>query len=133
MKISAPLLAFMIVALTPASGHAADRVHAGQWETTITVKSGSPVTAKTCITAEEASVMNGDTKTLRKYLEESTAKNTGGRCAIKDLEVSGNKITVTMACGKSETVSATTYHGDTWESSTTAGAKVKGRRLGACP
>jgi hypothetical protein len=38
-----------------------------------------------------------------------------------------------MACGKTEVVGTTTYHGDRYESASSNGTKLTGKRLGACP
>ena len=115
------------------SAVAADRVRAGQWETKLTSGSAKPIVTKHCITADEARSMNGDLPTLRKYLQESTAKNTKGRCAVKNVEVDATRTIVTIACGKTEVVGTTTYHGDHYESSSSNGTTIVGKRLGACP
>jgi NADPH-dependent 2,4-dienoyl-CoA reductase/sulfur reductase-like enzyme len=112
---------------------AADRVQAGLWETTMTIGTAKPVVTKACITAREAQLMNGDVATLRKYLEESTATKTRGRCAVKNVTVTGNQTIATIACGKIEVTGTTTYHGDHYESSSSNGSKLVGRRIGACP
>ncbi|MEO8217397.1 MAG: DUF3617 family protein [Acidobacteriota bacterium] len=112
--------------------HAADRVQAGMWETTTIRSTGSTTRINGCLTAEDAAFINGDEEGLRKHVTESTARNTKGRCAVKDVKVKDNQVTVTTACGKIENVVTSTYHGDTYEVS--AGAvTMKGRRLGACP
>jgi hypothetical protein len=77
--------------------------------------------------------MNGDLATLRKYVEDSTAKNTRGRCVVKSVAVKGNQTTVAIACGKTEVVATTTYHGDHYESLSSNGTKIAGKRIGACP
>ena len=127
------LLSFTILALSATDAGAADRVQPGQWETALRVKSGKPMITKSCITAAESRLMNGDLPTMRKYLEDSTAKNTQGRCAFKKVELNGNRVVVTLVCGKSETVGTTTYHGDHYESSSSGGVAIVGKRLGACP
>lgn len=127
------LLSFAILAPGAAMAGAAERVKAGQWETTLKLKSGEPVLTKNCVTAGEARFMNGDLATLRKYLEESTAANTQGRCAVKRVELNDNRVIVTMVCGKTETVGTTTYHGDRYESSSSGGVTIVGKRLGDCP
>jgi hypothetical protein len=129
---AAPLFSAVLL-LGAASAAAADRVQAGQWETTMTVGSAKPVVTKYCITPAEARQMSGDLATLRKYVEESTTANTGGRCAVKKVALNGNQTVVTIACGKTEVVGTTTYHGDRYESSDSAGSTVVGKRLGACP
>ena len=110
---------------------AADRVQAGEWETKTTI-AGKPSVTKHCITAAEARLMNGDEATLRKYVEQSTAEKTKGRCTVKSVVVTGNRTVVTIACGKTQVVGTTTYHGDHYES-TSGGVTLVGKRLGACP
>ncbi len=112
---------------------AAERVRAGQWETKLTVGSAKPVLTKYCISAADAALMNGDLPTLRKYLEQSTATNTKGRCSVRKVELSGNRTVVTLVCGKTESVGTTTYYGDRYESSNSNGTTVVGKRLGVCP
>lgn len=124
------LSAVFLIAATSARG--AERVRAGQWETTMTAGAGKPTVTKYCIKAAEAKAMNGDLATLRKYLEDSTAENTGARCVVKHVELKGNRTVVTVACGEIQLVSTTTYHGDRYEASSSNGMKVTGRRIGAC-
>jgi hypothetical protein len=112
---------------------AADRVQAGEWETKLTLGSGEPMLTKYCITAADAASMNGDLATLRKYLEESTETNTGGMCKVKNVALNGNRTIVTIACGETEVVGTTTYHGDRFEASSSDGSTATGKRIGACP
>lgn len=97
------------------------------------VGTGKPMVTKFCITAADAKSMSGDEATLRKYLEESTDKNTGGRCAVKSVKLDGNRTVVNMVCGRTEIVTTTTYYGDRYEATTSNGAVVSGKRLGDCP
>lgn len=119
--------------LGASSAVAADRVQAGEWENKMTMGSAQPMVAKQCITAADAKLMNGDLATLRKYLEQSTATNTKGKCTVKDVKLNGNRTIVTIACGKTEVVGTTTYHGDRYESTSSNGTTLVGKRLGACP
>jgi hypothetical protein len=116
-----------------ANASAVDRVKPGQWETKLSVGAGKPMVSTHCITASEAALMNADTATLRKYLEKSTAANTKGRCSVKNVETSGNQTIVTLVCGKREVVGTTTYHGDHYESTSSNGTHMTGKRVGACP
>ncbi|HEV7239258.1 MAG TPA: DUF3617 family protein [Thermoanaerobaculia bacterium] len=127
------LFSSAILLLGATNAAAADRVQAGQWETTMTLGTAKPMVTKYCITTREARLMSGDLATLRKYLEESTAANTKGRCAVKNVELNGNRTVVTLVCGKTEVVGTTTYHGDRYESSSSDGTTVAGKRLGNCP
>jgi hypothetical protein len=115
------------------AGASADRVQAGMWETKMTIGSAKPMVSKHCITASEATQMNGDAAALRKYVEQSTAAKTRGRCSVKSVKVEGNRTIVTIACGKTEVVGTTTYHGDHYESTSSNGTVMVGKRLGACP
>lgn len=113
---------------------AADRVKAGQWESTMTMAAGKPMVTKYCITDADARMMNGDLATLRKYLVDSTAKNTGGRCTVKSLELRDNHTTIAkLTCGKTEIVNTTTYSGDRYSSTSSNNVTVAGKRVGACP
>jgi len=129
---AAVLLSFSILLLVAPPVRAADRVQAGEWETKATI-AGKPTVTKHCITAEEARLMNGDEATLRKYVEQSTAEKTRGRCAVKSVSVSGNKTVVTIACGSVSVTGTTIYHGDHYESTSSNGTSLVGKRLGACP
>jgi hypothetical protein len=111
---------------------AADRVQSGEWQTTLTL-AGKPTVTKHCITAAEAKLMNGDVATLRKYLEQSTAQKTRGRCTVKNVSLMGDTTVVTISCGRTEVTGTTKYHGDRYESSSTDGTTVTGKRLGNCP
>jgi hypothetical protein len=121
-----------ILFLSASNAAAADRVQAGEWENKMTMGAAKPTLTKHCITAAEAKAMNGDVAVLRKYLEQSTAANTRGRCTVKSVELKANVTTVTIACGKTEVTSTTTYHGDHYESSSSNGTTLVGKRLGAC-
>jgi hypothetical protein len=127
------IFAVIVAMLITANALAADRVQPGQWETKLTGVSAKPMITQHCITAAEARLMNGDVATLRKYLVESTAAKTKGRCSVKNVELTGNRTVVTMSCGKTEVVGTTVYHGDHYESSSSNGTTIVGKRLGACP
>src|SRR4051794_13796126 len=98
-RLVAGVVSALIITMSAA---AADRVRAGQWETTMTVGQGKPAVTTHCITSSEAGLMNGDAAALRKYVEESTAQKTKGRCAVRSVVVEGNRTIVTIACGKTE-------------------------------
>jgi hypothetical protein len=131
--IAVTLLSLSAFLLSAANAVAANRVQAGQWQTTMTINGGQPMITKHCITPAEAALMNGDVAALRKYVTDSTAKNTKGRCTVKSVELKDNRTTVTIACGKTEVSSTTTYQGDHYQSSSSNGTKLTGKRLGACP
>lgn len=112
---------------------AADRVQAGQWETTVAMGAGRPMVTKYCISAAEAKAMNGDEAGLRKYLEQSIVENTKGRCWLKSVKLEDDTTTVTLVCGRTELVSITSYFGDRYESVSSDGTTVAGKRIGDCP
>ncbi|HWS72936.1 MAG TPA: DUF3617 family protein [Thermoanaerobaculia bacterium] len=132
-KTAAAAVVSFAMLLTAATALAAVRVQPGQWQTSMTTGAGKPVVTSHCITPAEAALMNGDVAGLRKYVEQSTAKNTRGRCSVRDVTVSDNRTTVTIACGTRVVVGTTTYHGDHYESTSSNGTKLVGKRLGACP
>ncbi len=125
-------VASALLILMAASAQAAERVHAGQWETVLTTKQGAGTTTAACLTAAEAAFVNGDAAGLRKHLEESMTKNTRGRCTVKDVKVTELTVIVLTACGSNEMTATTTYHGDRFDTLTTSGTTITGRRLGAC-
>jgi N-acetylmuramic acid 6-phosphate (MurNAc-6-P) etherase len=127
-SIAIALLSFATISID-----AADRVRAGKWETSLTMGAGKPTVSTYCITASEAKLMNGDLAAMRKYVEESTAKNTKGRCAVQSVELNGNRTVVTIACGKTKVTGTTIYHGDRYEYSSSNGMTMTGKRTGACP
>ncbi len=127
------LLAVLLTCATTLAAAAADRVQAGQWETNMTSGSAKPIVGKYCISAAEAKAMSGDVATLRKYVEESTKANTAGRCTVKAVALNGDRTVITIACGKTEITNTTTYRGDRFESTSSNGTIVAGKRLGACP
>lgn len=130
MKRKYLLAAVLLIGAT--SAVAAERVRAGEWQTTLKSGTGKPLVTKYCVTAREATAMNGNLAVLRKYLEESTAEKTNGRCAVKKVALNGNRTVVTMVCGKTEVVGTTTYFGDRYESTSSSGTTVVGKRLGKC-
>jgi hypothetical protein len=129
-RMFAVLLAVVFLATTAA---AADRVQAGEWETTMTMGSAKPIVTKYCISADEARLMNGDEATLRKYLVDSTAEKMQGRCTVKSVKVAKNQTVVAIICGETEVVNTTDYFGDRYTSKSSTGATLSGKRLGACP
>jgi Protein of unknown function (DUF3617) len=123
------LLSIALAALTVAEARAADRVHAGQWETTISA-GGRDRVMKSCVTAAEASAANGDEKTFRDSMVK-TAEQAG--CTVKDVKVSGNQVVSDATCGGHQSTSTTIYHGDWYEQTASNGTKVSAKRVGTCP
>ena len=131
MKNPIASLSFVLCSLIAVStvGIASDRVHTGQWETTIE-SGGRTHTMKSCVTPEEAQVMNGDESTLKAGIEKAAAP-TG--CKVTALKASGNQVTVSSQCAIGANTGTTTYRGDSYESENTNGTKVHAKRIGACP
>lgn len=118
-----------MLALSVAGARAADRVQAGQWETTISAGARDRI-MKSCVTAAEANAANGDEKTFRASMVKS-AEAAG--CKVKDVKVSGNQVIADSTCGGMQATSTTTYHGDWYEQLSSNGTKVRAKRIGACP
>jgi uncharacterized protein (DUF2147 family) len=108
---------------------AADRVHAGQWDTTLEML-GRSVTRSACISQSDADAINGDAKSIKAYVEKASAP---AGCRVTDVKISGNQVSVTTVCaaGK-ENVGTTTYHGESSETVNTNGAKSQSKRVGSC-
>ncbi|HEV2042923.1 MAG TPA: DUF3617 family protein [Casimicrobiaceae bacterium] len=123
------VLSVAIIALTVAEARAADRVQPGQWETTISA-GGQNRVMTSCVTAAEVSAANGDEKTFQASVVK-TAQDAG--CTVKDIKVSGNQVTSDVTCGGQQSTSMTTFHGDSYEQTSSNGTTVRGKRVGACP
>ena len=131
------LLAAGALALASAPLSAAERLRPGQWEFTIVRPGAEPNVFKHCVTADEATSINGDTKTARAYSEKKAA----GRCTITAYDVHGDSVSYAMKCGDVAIRATSVYHGDTSEGEQTSKkgsepevvSHVKARRLGDCP
>lgn len=117
-----------MLALTAAAAQGADRIQAGQWETTITAGGRDRVMTH-CVTAAEAATANGDEQTFRASVVK-TAEDAG--CTVKDVKVSGNMVRSDATCGGMQSTSSTIYHGDWYEQTSANGTKVRAKRVGAC-
>jgi hypothetical protein len=73
MKPLALLGTIATLALASGLAQATDRVHAGQWETTIESGARTHV-LKACVSAAEADAANGDEKAFRASLVKATAE-----------------------------------------------------------
>ena len=102
---------------------------ARQWETTITAGARDRV-LKSCVTAAEANLANGDEKTFQQSVVK-TAEDAG--CTVRDVKVSGNQVISDATCGGHQNTSTTTYHGDWYEQTSSNGTTVRAKRVGACP
>jgi len=122
------LLLACAVAASTLPAVAADRVQAGQWETTLNM-AGRTMTRSICLTQSDADLINGDAKSIRTYADKVGAP---AGCKVTDVKINGNQVTVTSACANGENVGTTTYHGDAYETTNTNGAKAQSKRVGAC-
>jgi len=123
------LLSTCLLACISQPTSAADRMRAGQWDGTWT-GAGRTRTTSNCIAQDDVDAMNGDVKSVRAYLEKIIPPTI---CKVTDIKVNGNQITYTTVCtGAKENVITTNYHGDSFESVDTNGAKSEAKRVGAC-
>ena len=108
---------------------AADRVRAGQWVGTTTVKDKT-YNQSNCMAQGDVDAMNGDAKSIQAYLEKTIPPSI---CTLSDFKVSGNVVAYTATCGKNAGYIVTTnYHGNSFESITTTGTKSEAKLAGAC-
>jgi len=108
---------------------AANRVKAGQWDTTFQMF-GRTMTKSTCLSPADAAAINGDAKSIAGYVEKVSAPS---GCKVKDVRINGDQVSVTSVCGSGKAhVGTTTYHGDSWETVNTNGAKSRAKWLGPC-
>lgn len=127
-----PLLA------TPAAG-AAERIASGKWEFAMTTD-GATRTVTSCLSADEAASINGDSKSAHDFAVKKGEK-LGSPCKIKSYELKGDTGSYVMACGDRTITDKTVYHGETSEgikTVVTGGGKatsthIKSRRIGTCP
>ncbi len=134
--IAAALLCLMLATVTVL--HAADRMRAGNWETTVTAAEGQTSKRNACLNAHDAAMSNGSPEVIRAETEKAMAKT--GACKLKDFNLDDKSKTETMVCGADTIHNETTFHGgDSFETTTThtgaGGVKVahfKGRRTGEC-
>lgn len=123
------LLLTCVFACIALPADAADRVRAGQWDETWT-GAGRSRSTSSCITQGDADAMNGDVKSVRAYLEKIIPPTI---CKVTDIRVNGSQIIYTSVCtGGKENVNTTNYHGDSFESVDTNGAKAEAKRVGGC-
>jgi Protein of unknown function (DUF3617) len=113
---------------------AADRLTPGQYEYTSTID-GKTQTYTHCITPDDAKAVNFDAKAGRAFAEKAGE----GVCTISAYDVTGDKVSYTMACSGSVSTSSGTYHGDSYEGDVTRTVRgithnthTKAKRVGAC-
>ncbi len=110
------------------SAQGADRMHPGQWDTTILVN-GKPHTFSACLTPSEADAMNGDVASVRAIVERDIGP-TG--CKVVNVRATGGVVEVTSSCNGKETMGTTIYRGDSAESTNANGVKTLSKRVGPC-
>jgi hypothetical protein len=131
MKTShvATILLTCVVACGALSVEAADRMRAGQWVGTWT-GAGRTQATSTCMARSDVDAMNGDVKSIQTYLEKTIPPTI---CKLSDIKVKGNDVIYTSICaGGKANVITTTYHGDSFESTDSTGAKSEAKWVGAC-
>jgi hypothetical protein len=113
---------------------AADRIAAGKWEAAMTTD-GETRTVSYCVNPEDATAINGDTKTGR----ESAEKKGGARCKVIAYEANGDVVSYSLLCGARTMTDKTSYHGDTSEGTKTvtfecktSTTTLKSKRVGPC-
>lgn len=123
------LLAAVVFACLTLSAEAVDRIRAGQWAGTTTVKTQTFNTSN-CITPDDAEAMNGDAKSFRAYLEKTIPPEI---CKFSDIKVNGGEVIYTSTCkGRPPRVVTTQYYGDRFESTSSSGAKSDSKLEGPC-
>ena len=124
----APLLLALAIVCVALPAEAADRMHAGQWVGSWTGGGRTRATSN-CMAQGDADAMNGDAKSIRAYLEKTIPP---AICTLSDIKANGNEVTYTSVCAGKSNVITTTYHGESFESTDSSGAKSEAKRVGAC-
>jgi hypothetical protein len=121
------LLTFVIAGIAlPAA--AVDRVKAGQWVGEWT-GGGRTRPTSTCMTPSDAAALNGDIRSVGTYLQKIVPPTI---CKITNLRTNGGEITYTSVCNGKENAITTTYHGNSFESTDSSGAKSQAKWTGPC-
>ena len=123
------LLSAAVFACLALSVEAADRIRAGQWAGTTTVKARTFNTSN-CILPGDAAAMNGDAKSIQAYLEKTIPPEV---CKLTDIKVNGGDVIYTSTCKVgAPSVVTTHYRGDSFDSTSSSGAKSDGKLVGPC-
>lgn len=122
------LLSIGAMACGAQPSEAADRMRAGLWEGTWT---GAGVTRATsnCMAQGDVDAINGDAASVKAYLEKIIPPSI---CKLTDIHIDGSRIIYTSVCSGKQNVITTNYHGESFESVDTGGAKSSAKRVGAC-
>lgn len=114
---------------------AQERMRAGNYKMT-TTNSGHTVVTRECVSAKDASNLNGDEKSVREKLVKAYSEN---HCTVKGLKIKGATLSMTTVCSGMSVETVTTYHGDSFEKLMTLGTKggvqvshTVGKRVGDC-
>ena len=106
--------------------HAANSFTPGQYQLTTMTKDGKPMKTTTwCFTPETCNY--GDARTIEKIYK--------GRCTVKNYNVTGNKESFSLLCGKMVMTISTTYQQESYEADTTTNSvsvHTSAKRIGAC-
>jgi hypothetical protein len=128
-KMVTALLMGCAIACGALPAGARERVHAGQWETTVSI-AGNTMTKSSCLSQRDADEINGDEASIKAYVERVSAP---AGCKVSDVHIDGDTVSVTSTCASGkQNVGKTTYHGDSFETVNTNGAKATARRVGSC-
>ena len=102
---------------------------AGQWDGSWT-GGGRTRSTTSCLSQSDADAMNGDVNSIRVYLEKTIPPTI---CKIDQIKANGTEVTYTSICtvGKPNTIT-TTYHGTSFETVDTTGAKSEAKWVGSC-
>jgi len=122
------LLSSLLFAGLALPAGAADRIRAGEWQTTATIN-GQTSTSSVCISQSDADLMNGDVKSVRSIVEKTQEPSP---CRVRDVTVNGSQVKVTSFCFGQDVVTTTTYRGDSYEALISNGSKLESKRVGAC-
>jgi hypothetical protein len=124
------ILAFAVLVLSAGLyAQTAERMRPGQWSTS-TIVGGKTYAASQCISKPDADEMNGDVKKVEAYLRKIIPPEA---CQITDVKVNGAQVIYTASCGgQAPKVVTTSYHGDSFEGTDSAGGKTTGKLMGAC-
>src|ERR1700694_514457 len=122
------LLLTCVFACVVLPAEAADRMRAGLWVGEWT-GGGRTRPTSTCMTQRDADAVNGDVKSIGAYLEKIIPPTI---CKVTNIKVSSGQITYTSVCQGKENAITTTYHGDSFESTDSTGAKSQAKLAGAC-
>jgi len=91
---------------------------------------GRGVSRSTCLSQADADAINGDAPSIKAYAERVGSP---AGCKVTDVTIKGDQVIVTSVCaaGK-QNVGTTTYHGDSFETVNTNGAKSQSKWVGPC-